>query len=76
MRLYELTFIVHPDADEEQQDAIKQRIGDIASQNGGEVVSVRDWGHRKLAYPIRKHSLRRHFRLAQFGKHVWKRQTT
>jgi len=54
MRLYELTFIIHPDADEEQQDAIKQRIGDIASQNGGEVVSVRDWGHRKLAYPIRK----------------------
>lgn len=54
MNEYELTFIVQPNSDDALRDALKQRLADYLAANGGEVLSVRDWGHRSLAYAIRK----------------------
>ncbi|MGQ9554464.1 MAG: 30S ribosomal protein S6 [Anaerolineae bacterium] len=54
MNEYELMFIVQPNADEARQEAIKQRIADYVTSNQGEVTNVRDWGHRRLAFPIRR----------------------
>lgn len=54
MNDYELILVIQPNADEARQEAIKQRISDFIASNEGEVTSVRDWGHRGLAFPVRK----------------------
>ncbi len=54
MNDYELTFIIQPDADEDRVEAVKTRVTDFVTGVGGEVTAGRDWGRRRLAYPIRK----------------------
>src|SRR5579884_3470064 len=51
-RDYELGFIIHPEATEEQTRAIIERISTIVNNHDGEVVRVNQWGRRRLAYPI------------------------
>ena len=52
MRNYELVFIVHPDLEEEGLAEIRERIGDLITSSGGQVLGVDLWGRRRLAYPI------------------------
>lgn len=51
---YELVALFHPRLDEtgvEQLNAwVQKRITDL----GGEVIEVKPWGRRTLAYPVRK----------------------
>ena len=54
MNEYELTFIIRADAEEERQTEIKERIQQHVVERGGEMAGMRDWGQRRLAYPIRK----------------------
>jgi small subunit ribosomal protein S6 len=56
MNEYELVFIIQPNADEARQAAVKERVAAYIAANGGEVTNMRDWGMRRLAYPIRKMS--------------------
>lgn len=51
-RDYELGFILHPEVNEEQTRAILERIEQIVTNYGGQVVRVNQWGRRRLAYPI------------------------
>ena len=51
-RDYELGFILHSEVNEEQTRAILERIEQIATNYGGQVVRVNQWGRRRLAYPI------------------------
>ncbi|MFW5986268.1 MAG: 30S ribosomal protein S6 [Halanaerobiales bacterium] len=51
-RLYETTFILKPDLEEEDRDNLLERIKNIIPDNGGEIVEVDIWGKRKLAYEI------------------------
>ena len=52
-RDYELGFILDPEVNEEQSNAILERIQQIVNNHDGEVVRVTQWGRRRLAYPIR-----------------------
>src|SRR5579885_2952611 len=54
-RDYELGFILTPEVNEEQTRAIVERIEQIATNYGGQVVRVNQWGRRRLAYPIQHH---------------------
>ena len=51
-RDYELGFILHPEVNEEQSNAILERIQQVVNNNDGQVVRVSQWGRRRLAYPI------------------------
>ena len=54
MRNYEMTYILHLESEEEGLADVRQRIGDVISAGGGEVLGEDLWGRRRLAYPIEK----------------------
>lgn len=53
MQLYETTFILHPERTEEELEALLERIKNIITQRGGEVVEEDRWGVKRLAYEIK-----------------------
>lgn len=53
MRNYEFLYIVQPDFDEEQVDALQERVAAIIAEQGGQVTGdVNKWGKKRLAYEI------------------------
>jgi small subunit ribosomal protein S6 len=46
-------FILKPNVEEEQRNAIIEKFKNIINE-GGEIVSVDEWGIKKLAYEIQK----------------------
>ena len=54
MRKYEIIVIAQPDLDEENLNNVIEKIKGWIADDKGEVVSVDNWGKRKLAYRIRK----------------------
>ena len=54
MRKYEIIFIAQPDLDEENLNTIIEKIKSWIADNKGEVVSVDNWGKKRMAYRIRK----------------------
>lgn len=56
MRDYELTVVISPDVAEEDVPAAIERLTTAVSSRGGEVLDVRQWGRRRLAYPISRHT--------------------
>jgi len=54
MREYELVAVISPEVDEEGKSKILNRMSQSINSRGGTVEEVKDWGRRKLAYPIRK----------------------
>ncbi|MBU0552472.1 30S ribosomal protein S6 [Myxococcota bacterium] len=56
LRKYELIYIIQPEALEEERTKISDRIEAIIEKMGATLVKKEDWGKRKLAYEIRKHS--------------------
>jgi small subunit ribosomal protein S6 len=56
MAEYELTFVIQPDADQEQQEALRQRVVDYITDAGGELLGTLEWGRRRLAFPIRNYT--------------------
>lgn len=49
---YEFVFVAPTEV--EKKEEIIARIRAIFKQNGAEVLAEKDWGEKKLAYPIRK----------------------
>lgn len=54
-RDYELGFILNPEVNEEQTRTILERVEQIATNYGGQIMRVNQWGRRRLAYPIEHH---------------------
>jgi len=54
-RDYELGFILNPEVNEEQTRTILERLEQIATNYGGQIMRVNQWGRRRLAYPIQHH---------------------
>lgn len=52
VRLYETTFILKPDLEEEVRDELVERIQKIITDNQGEIVETEIWGNKNLAYEI------------------------
>ncbi len=53
-RVYEVMFIVRPDATEEDQDKLIEGFTGTVTTGNGEVTAVEKLGRRRLAYTVRK----------------------
>ncbi len=54
MRKYEIIFIAHPDLDEDNLNALTDKVKGWIEESKGEVVSVDNWGKKRMAYRIQK----------------------
>ena len=54
MRDYELVAIINPEVDEERMSKIMDRVTQSINSYGGVVEETKQWGRRRLAYPIKK----------------------
>ena len=54
MRKYEIIFIAQPDLDEETLNTVIEKIKGWITDDKGEVVSIDNWGKKRMAYRIRK----------------------
>ena len=54
MNIYENIVILNASLPDEEIDAAISKIKDVITDNGGEIVTVNNWGRRKLAYDINK----------------------
>jgi small subunit ribosomal protein S6 len=48
-------FILKPEFDKEQAQALVSRFVEVIENNGGTVEKVSDWGKRRLAYEVKKY---------------------
>ena len=53
MKDYELTVLVQPDL-EPAIDTALEKVRELVTTNGGEVIKEENWGKKKLAYKINK----------------------
>jgi len=56
MRIYETATIFRPDLPEEQVNELISRVEGEVEKGGGKVTEINQWGLRKLAYKIDRHS--------------------
>ncbi len=54
MRKYEIIFIATPDLDEENLNNVIEKVKGWIADDKGEVISVDNWGKKRMAYRIRK----------------------
>ena len=52
MNEYELLYIVHPRRATDDVPSVIEWVNGLVEQGGGAILSVDDWGRRRLAYPI------------------------
>jgi small subunit ribosomal protein S6 len=55
-REYELIYIMKPSVSPADARKVSERITDIVDKKGAKLTRVDNWGKRKLAYPISKHT--------------------
>ena len=53
MKEYELLYIVSPRVAVDDVPNTIERVSALVTDSGGEVLSVDNWGRRRMAYPIR-----------------------
>jgi len=58
---YETTFIVRPEALDDEVNRLRARFEGIVTEREGQLMVFEDWGRRKLAYPIDRHEHGRYF---------------
>ncbi len=56
MTNYEIMFVIDPMLEDEKKDAAVERVKEVITSEGGEVLDTDVWGLRDLAYPIQKKS--------------------
>jgi small subunit ribosomal protein S6 len=56
MTAYETTMIFRPDSSDENIRSFVEKLKGIIQTHNGQVLSVEEWGRRKLAYTIKKES--------------------
>jgi len=54
LRLYDVLLIVDPRPTEEEVAQLSSRLQELLVGLGGEVVSIENWGKRRLTFEIRK----------------------
>ena len=52
MRDYELMVVVSPDISDEDFPATVEKVSQFITKAEGEIVEAKQWGRRRLAYPI------------------------
>jgi small subunit ribosomal protein S6 len=53
-KIYETTFIVNAGLDDPQIDAIIEKVKEVITKHGGEIMELAKWGRKRFAYPIKK----------------------
>ena len=56
LREYELIFVLRPNVDNAEAERVNGKIGEVVESFGGKLTKLDNWGRRRLAYPIQKHS--------------------
>ena len=56
MRRYEVVTVLAPTLTEEEVEQSTETFKKAAEEKGAEVADIAQWGKRKLAYPIKKHT--------------------
>lgn len=56
MRRYETVFIVNPDLSEEQNQPLFEKLNGLVDAGQGLSVKMDEWGHKRLAYEVKKHT--------------------
>ena len=56
MRRYETVFIVNPELAEDQHQLLFDKLNGLVPQDQGMLVKLDEWGHKRLAYEIKKHT--------------------
>lgn len=51
---YESIFIIKPTLSDEETEKVIQKMQEIITTGGGEIINVENWGKKKLAYEIKK----------------------
>ncbi len=64
MRNYEFVYIISPEIEEGNLESVTDRIGQLITNTGGQVLRLDSWGRRRLAYPIRSFT-EGHYMVAQ-----------
>ena len=54
-RRYELVYVVSPEANDEQVNALHTQVESIVQRMNGQLEKTENWGRRKLAYEIGRH---------------------
>lgn len=54
MNIYENIVIINASLSDEEIEAANEKIKDLISKSGGEILKVETWGRKKLAYEIKK----------------------
>ncbi len=54
MRKYEVMYIIRPDLEDGDREALIEKINRVFTENNSEVTNVDEWGTRELAYEIDK----------------------
>lgn len=54
MRVYEVLFIVAPNTEESDLEALVTQMSDVATNQGAQITKVDRMGRRRLAYQIQK----------------------
>lgn len=54
MNIYENIVIINAALSDEEIEAANEKIKDLISKSGGEILKVETWGRKKLAYEIKK----------------------
>ena len=68
LRKYELIYLVQPEAEEAERERIAGRVTNVLEEYGATLLKREEWGKRKLAYEIRKHSKAYYFYLVYVTK--------
>ena len=55
MRYYESLYIVNPNYEQQRLDEVIKAVAEKVSEFGMSVINHREWGKKRLAYPIQKH---------------------
>lgn len=50
---YEILYIIRPNIDEAEKNALIERFDTILKDNGAEIIESKDWAKRRLAYEIK-----------------------
>lgn len=54
MNFYEIAVILNPNLSEDEVKSSVEKITNIVTSNGGDMLRVDNWGKRKLAYELNK----------------------
>lgn len=67
LKKYECIYVLRPDLTEDREQKVANRIQLLIESNSGKLMRIDDWGVRKTAYPMQKHSKAHYIQITYAG---------